>query len=105
MESATINCKNCGHSFSGKYCNNCGEKVYTEHDRTFMHFVEEGMHFITHLDGTLINTIRTMFKSPGKLSVDYCAGKRKTYFKPLSFFLLLVVIYLLFPFFQALNMR
>src|SRR5439155_3885912 len=59
----------------------------------------------THLDGTLIHTIKAMFTCPGKLSVDYCAGKRKTYFKPLSFFLLLVVLYLLFPYFQGMNMK
>lgn len=27
-------------------CNNCGEKVYTDHDRTLVHFFEEGIHFL-----------------------------------------------------------
>lgn len=26
-------CKNCSNHFSGKYCNQCGEKVYKETDR------------------------------------------------------------------------
>jgi Protein of unknown function (DUF3667) len=105
MEQSPTICKNCQNTFTGKYCNHCGEKLYTEHDRTFIHMVEEAMHFITHLDGTLIHTIKAIFTRPGQLSVDYCAGKRKTYFKPLSFFLLLVVLYLLFPYFQGLNMK
>lgn len=105
MNQAFVQCKNCGHSFQGKYCNACGEKVYNNHDKSVVHFFEEGLHFITHLEGTLFTTIKTMFKLPGQLSLDYCNGKRKKYFKPLSFFLLLVVLYLLFPFFEGLNMR
>lgn len=68
------------------------------------HLLEEGFHFITHFDGTFFTTIKTLFTRPGQLSVDYCNGVRKKYFKPLSFFLLLVVLYLLFPFFNGLNM-
>jgi hypothetical protein len=105
MQTEIITCKNCGNQFSGNYCNNCGEKVFTEHDRTAAHFLEEGFHFLTHFDGTLITTIRTMFTRPGKVSVDYAHGIRKRYFRLLSLFLLLVVVYLLFPAFEGLNMR
>lgn len=99
-----IVCKNCGNHFSGKYCNLCGEKVYKETDRKISHLFEEVFHFITHFEGTLFTTLRTIFKTPGKLSTDYCNGIRKKYFKPLSLFLLLVVIYLLFPLVPGLNM-
>jgi hypothetical protein len=98
-------CKNCNNSFSGKYCSHCGEKVYSEKDKSVFHLFEEGLHFITHFDGTFFNTLKKIFTKPGQLSVDYCNGKRKTYFKPLSLFLLLVVLYLLFPFFEGLNMK
>lgn len=98
-------CKNCNNSFSGKYCNQCGEKVYSEKDKSVFHFFEEGLHFITHFEGTFFNTLKKIFTRPGQLSVDYCNGKRKTYFKPLSLFLLLVVLYLLFPVFEGLNMK
>jgi hypothetical protein len=105
MQPNTHICKNCGNSFSGKFCNNCGEKVYAEHDRKIGHLIEEGFHFITHFEGSFFTTIRTILTKPGKLSADYCAGIRKKYFKPVSLFLLLVVIYLLFPFFKGLNMN
>lgn len=101
----TIICKNCGNNFSGKFCNICGEKVYSEHDKSVVHFFDEGLHFVTHFEGTLLTSIKTVLKSPGLLSFDYCNGLRKKYFKPLSLFLLLVVIYLLFPFFEGLNMQ
>lgn len=105
MQTASQICKNCNQSFSGKYCNHCGEKLYSEKDKSVWHFFEEGLHFITHFDGKFFNTLKEIVRRPGQLSLDYCKGKRKTYFKPLSFFLLLVVLYLLFPVFQGLNMR
>jgi hypothetical protein len=99
-----VTCKNCGHVFAGKYCNNCGEKVLHAHDKSIAHFFEDVVHFITHFDGKFFVTLKTMFRSPGKSSLDYTDGRRQPYFKPVSFFLLLVVLYLLFPFFQGLNM-
>jgi len=98
-------CKNCGNRFAGKFCNNCGEKVYHEHDKSVLHFFEEGFHFITHFEGTLFRTIRTIFTKPGMISWMYCYGIRKPYFKPISFFFLLVILYLLFPVFEGLNMN
>jgi hypothetical protein len=105
MQPTSQICKNCGTAFTGKYCSQCGEKVYSEKDKSVFHFFEEGLHFITHFEGTFFNTLKKIFTRPGQLSVDYCNGKRKTYFKPLSFFLLLVVLYLLFPVFEGLNMK
>jgi hypothetical protein len=101
----TFICKNCGHSFKGKFCNNCGEKVYTEKDKSVRHLFEEAFHFVTHFEGNFFNTLKAIFTKPGQLSDDYCHGIRKKYFKPLSFFLLLVIIYLLFPVFEGLNMK
>lgn len=70
-----------------------------------MHLLSEGFHFITHFEGALFLTVKTLFTKPGQFSVDYCNGIRKKYFKPMSFFLLVVILYLLFPFFDGLNMK
>ncbi len=98
-------CKTCGNEFTGKYCNNCGEKFYTDKDRSLRHLGEEFFHFLFHFEGTLFTTLKTFVTKPGKVSADYCNGIRKKYFKPLSLFLLLVVIYLIFPLFEGLNMK
>lgn len=100
----TPTCNNCGTPLSGKFCTYCGEKVYTEKDRSVLHLLSEGFHFITHFEGTFFNTLRAIFTTPGKFSVDYCNGIRKKYFKPIAFFLMLVILYLLFPIFKGLNM-
>ena len=105
MEKTSVICKHCGNEFSGNYCNACGEKVYYEHHKKVSHIFEEVIHFVTHFEGSLVTTFKTVFTKPGKFSSDYCNGIRKKYFKPVSFFFVLVVVYLLFPRFQGLNMQ
>lgn len=96
-------CKNCQTVFEGKFCNHCGQKHYTAHDKNLAHILEETVHFVTHFEGTLPRTVKAVLFSPGKLSLDYCFGIRKKYYKPISFFLLLIVLYLLFPILGGLN--
>src|SRR6187402_34629 len=98
-------CKNCNTTLKGTYCHNCGQKNYTEKDKNLKGIFEEVFHFMTHFEGTMLTTLKTLLGKPGKLSKDYCDGIRKKYYKPISFFLLLIVVYLVFPFFQGLNMR
>jgi Protein of unknown function (DUF3667) len=105
MTESIITCKNCGNHFKGKFCSNCGEKVYTSHDKSLAHIFEEAFHFLTHFEGSFLTTLKTVFTRPGKFSLDYCNGIRKKYFKPVSLFMLLVVLYLVFPFFKGLNMK
>ncbi len=105
MEHTPLTCKNCNKSFFGAYCNNCGEKVYAESDKKMSHFFGEAFHFSTHLDGKFFTTIKTIFTTPGKFSLDYCNGIKKKYFKPISLFLLIIILYLLFPMAKGLNMR
>ena len=97
-------CKNCGNHFTGKFCNNCGEKVYNEHSKSFRHLFEEAFHFLTHLDSKFLKSVKLLLFRPGFLSVEFCRGVRKKYFKPISLFLIGVVLYLIFPLTQGLNM-
>lgn len=101
----TIACKNCGNHFLGKYCNQCGEKVYREQDKLFSRIADDAFHFITHFDGSFFTTFKTFIRQPGKLSADFCNGIRKKYFKPIPFFLMMVALYFVFPKFEGLNMK
>jgi hypothetical protein len=103
MQPTTVTCKSCGTLFRGKYCNNCGEKVYHAHDKKISHFIEEAFHFITHFDNKFFRSFWLMFARPGFVAAEYCEGRRKKYFSPVNMFLLGVVIYLLFPVLQGLN--
>lgn len=105
MDSSEHICKNCGHAFTGKFCNQCGEKVYSDQDKSISHLFHEVFHFFTHFDGAFFLTLKTIIKKPGKYALDFCNGLRRRYFKPIPLFLLLVILYLLFPAFQGLNMK
>lgn len=97
-------CLNCSTEVNGHYCTNCGEKIYGQKDKKIGQLIEEALHFITHFEGRFFVTLKTLFKSPGQLSFDYCRGLRIKYFKPVSLYILLVVVYLIFPAFRGFNM-
>lgn len=94
---------NCGQELNGKYCSHCGQKDYTDKDKSFSAILHEVLHFLTHYEHSVFATIKTIFSKPGQYALDYCNGIRKRYFKPVTLFLVLVVLYLLFPLLQGLN--
>ena len=96
-------CKNCGNNFVDKYCNHCGQKAFEETDRHIIALFGDMFHFVTHFEGTFWTSLKTMLLKPGQMSLDYCNGIRKKYFKPVSMFLFIVVLYLVFPGFSGLN--
>jgi hypothetical protein len=98
-------CKNCESMLQGRFCSNCGQKVYNERDKSLGKISEEVFHFMTHFDGKLINTLKTIYQNPGKFSLDYSNGIRQKYYKPISLYLLIVVVYLLFPLVGGMNME
>ncbi|MFA7688077.1 MAG: DUF3667 domain-containing protein [Moheibacter sp.] len=98
-------CKNCQSRFEGKYCNQCGQKFYTDKDKSVSSLVGESVHFLTHFEGSFFNSLRAVLFRPGKLSAEYSNGIRKKYFKPISFYLMIIILYLIFPLFQGLNME
>jgi hypothetical protein len=105
IETEQTECQSCGNLFKGNYCNNCGEKVFDAHHKKVGHLFEEAFHFITHFEGNFFTSLKTTWTRPGKFALDYSNGIRRKYFKPVSYFMLLVVLYLLFPKFEGLNMR
>lgn len=98
-------CKNCESLLYGKFCSDCGQKVYNERDKSLSKISEEVFHFMTHFDGKLFNTLKSIYRYPGKLSLDYSNGIRQKYYKPISLYLVIVVLYLLFPLVGGMNME
>lgn len=98
-------CKNCESVLYGKFCSTCGQKVYNDKDKSLSNLIHEAFHSMTHFDGKILNTLKTIYLYPGKLSLDYGNGIRQKYYKPISFYLLIVVLYLLFPLASGMNMK
>lgn len=94
-------CLNCSNEFSGKYCNKCGEKVISQHDRTVAHYFEGVFHMFTHLDSKFLKSVKVLFTNPGSLATNYAIGRRLPFMKPVALFFVGNLIYFLFPFFST----
>jgi hypothetical protein len=90
-------CKTCGHSFSGRYCNRCGEKVIEPSERSVFHIVRRTVNGFIKLDNAFIRTVRLMAASPGELSKKFMEGIRTPYIRPVSVFLLVNIVYFMLP--------
>ena len=86
-------CLNCGAVLTENYCARCGQKSAVK--RLSWHgFAEEVFHFFTHIEKGFLKTTIQVIVHPGTVSKNYLDGKRKTYHKPISFFIIWVAIYL-----------
>ena len=83
-------CKNCGHSFTGNHCNNCGQKI--AHRLDTKHIVHEAVHVFTHADKGIFALIPMVVFRPGTLALQYVQGKRKSYFNIFQYLILVVGI-------------
>jgi hypothetical protein len=84
-------CKNCGISFEGKFCPNCSQKADT-HRFTLGHFAHETTHAITHTDKGILLLIKGMMLQPGIVVREFVEGKRKKYFNPFTFLLIMMAV-------------
>lgn len=87
-------CKNCGHRFEGKFCNNCGQTAETK--RIDLHYLKHEIpHSFFHINAGLLYTSKQLFIRPGHAIREYLEGKRINHIQPLSFVLILAGFYIL----------
>ena len=85
-------CKNCDAALSGNFCSNCGQKSEI-HRITFKHFLHEFFHAFTHTDKGILLLMKELVTRPGIVAREYLDGKRKKYFNPLTFLIILSSLY------------
>lgn len=88
------NCLNCEHPLhSGHhFCPSCGQKSAVH--RLSMHDVgHDALHYFVHADKGIFSLIWHLLRRPGQVQKEYVAGKRKKFFPPLNFFLLVAGFY------------
>jgi len=101
--SAAHICKSCGNSFSGLYCNMCGEKVLEPQDRSLRTFFSHLLVTVLWADNKFLRTLKLIVLKPGFISREYAEGRRVMYLRPLQLFFVLNLIYFLFPVLQLFN--
>lgn len=88
-------CNNCNLAFEGKYCSHCGQKASV--GRLSLHeIIHDAVHAVTHAEKGIVRLAKELLFSPHRLYTAYFSGKRKTYFNPVSFFLILIGLALFF---------
>lgn len=79
-------CLNCGYRVDILYCPHCGQQnTVTRQPFYYLitHFVEDFVHY----DGSFWSTIKRLLLQPGKLTVDYLAGKRNSQVNPVKMYI------------------
>jgi Protein of unknown function (DUF3667) len=85
-------CPTCGNGYDGSYCNNCGEKVFHEHDLSLPHLVEQTVDSFTHFDLKIPKSLLNVF-NPGFLTYEFLHGIRVPFAKPVQLFIICNVIF------------
>ena len=91
MNSGLTTCKNCGHSFEGNYCNQCGQSANVKRFRPVQLLTTFLKAFIK-VDNGFIFTIKQLFKQPGDMLRGYLAGKRARYTNPITYLIVISAI-------------
>lgn len=87
-------CKNCKGSFTGQFCNHCGQKSSVG-KITLPNFINEVSESFFQIDKGFFYTLKELCIRPGRSLNEYLAGKRKSHFKPISYLLTLSTVYFL----------
>ncbi len=85
-------CPNCGETLVGDYCHGCGEKRPEARDLSVRHFLKDAAQELTSLDSKLFHTLRALLFRPGLLTLEWIAGRRGRYLKPLNLVLALFAL-------------
>ena len=85
------NCLNCGSALepAQRFCPQCGQNADT-HRLNFKHIWHDLIHAFTHADKGIFSLIWQLVYRPGVVAREYVEGKRKKYFNPFTFVILIV---------------
>jgi hypothetical protein len=94
-----VTCLNCGAPAPGKFCTECGQETAREL-RTVAQFLAGLIAQYATREGKLWQTLSKLFFAPGALTVEYIAGRRARYLRPLQLYLIAsVIVFAAVPFF------
>ncbi len=86
-------CKNCGAIVKESFCGQCGQRS-SVYKVTFKETFNDLTDNLFSHSAPLPFTIRRLVVNPGLLFREYLGGKRKKYYKPISYFILSTLVYL-----------
>ncbi|MEJ7609823.1 MAG: DUF3667 domain-containing protein [Ferruginibacter sp.] len=93
MEPACLNC-NTVLTERSKFCPQCGQKTNLPR-LSLLDIIHDGMHYFIHADKSILHLFKALVVKNGSVPREYISGKRKSYFPPLNFFLVVATIFVL----------
>jgi hypothetical protein len=89
---AASDCPNCGAAVSGNFCHQCGQETVL-HPPSITEFFHEFIGHYVALEGKLWKTLGLLIFRPGRLTLEYMAGRRTRYVQPLRVYLTFSLIF------------
>lgn len=89
---AASDCPNCGAHVSGNFCHQCGQETVL-HPPSMAEFFHEFVGHYVALEGKLWKTLGLLLFRPGRLTLEYMAGRRVRYVQPLRVYLTFSLIF------------
>lgn len=87
-------CLNCNYELQEgqKFCPECGQKAALK--RLTLHDIwHDVVHYFTHADKGIFQLLKALTFQTGSVAREFVQGKRKKYFPPLNFFLIVAALY------------
>ena len=87
-------CPNCGTDLSQgqNYCPTCGQQNH-DINISFGHVVEETLEGVFHFDSKVWRTFKELLFQPGKLTVDFLAGRRVSFVPPIRLYIFISLVF------------
>ena len=87
-------CPNCGAALKDRFCSACGQDCGNL-SLDLRAQLREAVGQILGWDGSLLRTMRGLWRNPGALALDYVRGRRKSYLHPARFCFISLALWLL----------
>ena len=90
--SEQLTCMNCKTPLNGPYCHECGQPV-RHFIRFFPKVLWEMINEAFDLDSKIFRTLMPLFFRPGRLTMEYIAGRRARYVNPLRLYIITSIVF------------
>lgn len=94
LKDETNVCRNCGHTYTGNFCNRCGQSRNTPRYRLSNALRNIAGGFF-NIDNGFGRTLIDLLHRPGYMIRDFIGGKRIPYFRPFQTLFILAAIYIM----------
>ena len=86
-------CFNCGAPIQGAFCHECGQRVRDNLDRSLKRLLGEFFGNVFFFDNRFFLSVWYLIRFPGRMTVEFLAGKRKKFISPVTLYLFFNLVF------------